>query len=236
MSSDVGAAGRRQKQLNKEKRAASLSLASQVYQASRSASLASTAASLQPAVFLNYLRPSDAATTGHDAIKPLKQLYGNVLPAFTALSEADKQDPDKVAASLASGVTPATISANLAAWKASRDVCAGLVSCATCGVRRLPEIVHSVQPKRVKRVSQSAITYVPLCDLAVRHPWVVLERGKCEVCFAAAAAAPTPAARAALPPCPHAFEQREAVTEARLQRPGTGRSWPRQRGRASWGQ
>ena len=195
----------------------------------------STASSLgiPPSAFLNYKHPHrmEPASTS-----PLLNLYGNATTAYAKLSEADKADDDKVLASLSSGVTPATISANLAAWKASTDVCAGLVSCATCGVRRLPEIVHSVLPKRVKRVNQSAITYVPLSDLAVRHPWVLLERGKCEACFAAAAAAPTPAARAALPSCPHVFEQRKAVAVARPQRPGTGRSWQRQRGRASWGQ
>ena len=103
--------------------------------------------------------------------------------------------------SLSSSVTPDSISANLAASTASNSVKVSLVCCASCGVNRLPPwcLPRSTTPWRAWTLAP--IGLLPRLALAQRHPWIVLERGRCGPCHDAFVAAPTAAALAALPPC-----------------------------------
>jgi hypothetical protein len=89
-----------------------------------------------------------------------------------------------------------------------------MVCCGTCGKRRLPTIVHAAKRNRVARVDPSAIVYVDLDELAAKHPWVVLERGKCAACFEEHANATTAKAKAKLLPCSHPFVQCQTVVVA----------------------
>ena len=158
------------------------------------------------------LRPTNMDNKEH--MKPLVLLYDNTMTSFAKLSDADKTDNDKVLKSLSSGVTAESINERTTSYVASTNVNASMVCCGTCGKRRLPTIVHAAKRNRVARVDPSAIVYVDLDELAAKHPWVVLERGKCAACFEEHANATTAKAKAKLRPCSHPFVQCQTVVVA----------------------
>ena len=128
----------------------------------------------------------------------VENFYNGILPAFSKLTKEEKMHPDAapVKKALALGVTAETEYRCLQDWVACTSVGTEMPCCATCGRRRLPDIVCSAGGKRTALAPLQAVA---LSTAVEAHPWLKLSRGKCTACVARGVAAP----------CTHDFVQCE---------------------------